>query len=116
MSKTSSTGRDAIAIMANAFSRLPLPRTSDSGSENNDHIYQVSEIDAVPITACQIAKATAKDVVLAQVYGHVMHGWGHTVVEDLKPYFFRRNELSVERGCVFGGRELSSQQCTEIVC
>ena len=42
-----------------------------------------------------------RDPVLAQVYQFAMQGWPTVVQDDsIKPYFTRRNELSVQEGCL----------------
>ena len=48
----------------------------------------------------QIAR---NDPILSKVYQYTKKGWPYQVPESLKPYQTRRNELTVEGGCVLWG-------------
>ena len=60
---------------ANSLSRLPMEEEADSGSEVAATMFKVSFIDSLPITASDIAVATTKDPIIAQVYQYVLEGW-----------------------------------------
>ena len=80
------------------LSRLPVDR--------NEHEEEVnfSFIDEIPINSRDIAEATRKDTVLSKVYEYVLNGWtNHVTDENLRPYFSRRNELSVDQGVILWG-------------
>ena len=56
-----------------------------------------------PITATQIKAWTARDTVLSRVAERVLSGWSSTADKTLIPYQWRRDELSLEDGCVMWG-------------
>ena len=70
---------------ADCMSRLPSESQRDSAEE----IHSVMEIDNLPITASQIAKASAKDHTLATVITAVQHGrWPSKPTTDILPYYY----------------------------
>ena len=46
---------------------------------------------------------TRNDTILAQLCEYVMVGWPNHVSKELKLYFMKRNELSMEHGCLLWG-------------
>ena len=61
-------------------------------------------IDILPVTAKDIRKATRTDPLLARVAVWVQEGWPGACQEtDLKPYFHRREELTVHQGIIMWG-------------
>lgn len=56
-------------------------------------MFNVSQTGAFPVTKVHIR--TCKDPVLGRV---TQHGWLSQVPEQLRPYWLRRNELTVEIG------------------
>ena len=66
-------------------------------------IYNLKQIDSLPITSTKLASATRTDLVLSKVYNFVTHGWPQKVEESLNCYYSRRYELTVEGGCVLWG-------------
>ena len=66
-------------------------------------VTQVNTLDATPVMAKEISKWTAKDPVLAKVLLFLDCGWPNTVDEELKPFVHRREELSIQQGCILWG-------------
>ena len=88
---------------ADCMSRLP----SESKRDGAEEIHSIMEIDNLPITASQIAKASAKDCTLAMVLTAVQHGrWPPKPTADFLPYYQWRNELTVLDGCLHWGRRV----------
>ena len=87
---------------ADVLSRLPLPK-AEPNYIDYDAVFTLGQIESLPVTARQIAKATSKDVVLSQVAEFTMKGWPKTVPQELKPYYNRRHELSLQGGCLLWG-------------
>ena len=54
------------------------------------------------MTHIQLRAATRTDPVLSQVLLYTQRGWPR-VPEDLKPYYHRRDELTLENQCVLWG-------------
>ena len=90
---------------ADALSRLPLPETPETTPVPGDIIYLMENLAITPVDATKVKQWTARDPVMSQVQQFVLHGWPSTVEDNaLKPYFIRRNELSVCADASFGGR------------
>ena len=89
---------------ADALLRLPLPeypsQVTDAAS-----CFNIGQIHALPdpITAQMIQSATRADAVLSKVLLYSQKGWPSKVDKNLKPYFRRRLELSIEGGCLLWG-------------
>ena len=87
---------------ADGLSRLPIKE--DQEEEDTAQLFRVSFVDALPITAEEIAVETSKDRQLSQVYSYVMEGWpGKKLPEALMPYYNKRGELSTDQGCLLWG-------------
>ena len=98
-------------VKADALSRLPLPYSADGSSK--DILFQVSDwqLDKLPVSSVNIARETAKDPILSKALSLTRVGWPHEEAWEsaFEPYFFRRNELSSERGCVMWGLRVITQ-------
>jgi len=57
-----------------------------------------------PITATQIAAWTRRDPLMARVLRYVLQGRPNQQDDDLKHYWPKQMELSVESGCIVWGR------------
>uniref|UniRef100_A0A1A8QZH2 Gypsy retrotransposon integrase-like protein 1 n=1 Tax=Nothobranchius rachovii TaxID=451742 RepID=A0A1A8QZH2_9TELE len=87
---------------ADALSRLPKKGRDNTAEENE--IFYFSVVNELPVQATEIAQSTLKDSVLRKVLELTRMGWPNYIKDEtLKPYFTRRNELSVEQGCILWG-------------
>ena len=86
---------------ADSLSRLPLKSTETS--EDAVNVFNVAQVEALPLTSQQIATATKKDSLLSQVYHYTQSGWPSEVTEVLLPYWNCTTELSIEQGCLQWG-------------
>ena len=86
---------------ADGLSRLPLP--SKDISPESVSIFNVAQIQALPVTFKKIQKATSRDTVLSKVLMYVQNGWPDEVEECIKPYKSRQNEIGIETGCLMWG-------------
>lgn len=59
--------------------------------------------ECLPLTAEAIAKASKRNLTLSRVAEFTLNGWPSECADDLKPYYVRRWELSLEQGCVTWG-------------
>ena len=85
---------------ADGLSRLPLKET---GREENDlasKIFNISQLEALPITVRHLRAATHSDILLSKVYRYTKRGWPQRVSQALRPFYERRSELTVEEGCL----------------
>ena len=89
---------------ANADALSRLVQASLEEQEEEEEVYLISYLEKLPVTAWDIAAATRKDPVLARVYDFTLHGWPQALDDPvLQPYFLRKQELSVDQGCVLWG-------------
>jgi len=89
---------------ADLLSRLPLPALE----EDKKHIdtvglFHVQQIELLPLSASDLSKETQRDPVLSKVYQATLHGWSSDPEPELKAYHRRKNELTVQGGCLLWG-------------
>ena len=85
-------------------SELYLPSPHKHTPVPGDIVHLLETINTSPVDATKIELWTARDPVLSQVLQFVLQGWPSEVEEEaVKPYFIRREELSVHTGCLLGG-------------
>ena len=61
------------------------------------------QLDMLPLSAKDLQQATAKDFALGLALRHTREGWPQEVQNLVKSYFQRRQEISVDQGCLFLG-------------
>ena len=91
---------------ADGLSRLPLPEVTLEGQSAEATIFNISQIENLPVTAVQVRQATQNDAVLSKVLKFTQQGWPKDVESDLIPYQNRAQELSVEDNCLLCGRKV----------
>lgn len=84
---------------ADALSRLPLENCSDDTVDIENSVNQIvaDNLEALPVTASAIKKASAKDKVLSRVLHFTKSGWPLHLTDDdkhLQQYHSRREELT----------------------
>ena len=102
---------------ADALSRLPLPALEEDTSKQVVSVHMM-ELVSSPVTENEVSQETANDPVLSRVMKYVTEGWNGNCSKDesLKPYWSRKDELSVEGGCVlWGGRVIIPQSLQKTV-
>ena len=85
------------------LSRLPLFINRETKELSEPSIFNVRQIENLPVTAIQLRAATRQDPILAKVLLYIKHGWPTEVPEHLKPYWTRRTEITVEDDCLMWG-------------
>ena len=89
---------------ADALSRLPLEgRDGEETHEDLGDCAFIRHLEHLPVTAMTLAQETRCDPTLALVLRYTREGWPTEVPKHMEPYFFRRQELSVEQDCVMWG-------------
>ncbi len=89
---------------ADALSRLPLPDTPASTPLPPETVFLLGKLNDSPVSAKQIKIWTERDKVLSKVKRFVLQGWPPTVMDaEMKPFEKRKNELSVQDGCILWG-------------
>ena len=66
-------------------------------------VFNIAQVDSLPVTAAQLEQATRQDPVLSKVFHFTKTGWPDHVSENLKSYWNRRHELTTEGNCVMWG-------------
>ena len=89
---------------ADALSRLPLPETSPQSSPDMTVQFFINNLEENIVSAKDIKAWTERNPILSRVYRFIIHGWPDDIQDDeMKPYFNRRDELSVANGCILWG-------------
>ena len=75
---------------ANGFSRLPLTcETGEDPTVVNGAIFNLQQIETLPIDAKQLKQATSSDPLLNKVLLYTQKGWPAEYSDELKPYFHK---------------------------
>ena len=90
---------------ADGLSRLPLPDIPKQVPLPGEVVLLMESLQTLPVTSTQVAKWTDHDPTLAKVRDNVQRGWLTCI-----PYQRRKDELSVEDGCVLWGRRVPQGQ------
>ena len=61
------------------------------------------QVDSVPVSAHEVAAYSHRDLVIGTVVRYVRTGWSTDLPEELKSFYRRREELSVEADCLTWG-------------
>ena len=85
------------------LSRLPLPDTITDVPLPGETVLLMETLQTSPVTAEQIKSWINHDLVLSRVRNMVQKGWGEMNDDVLKPYAQRKDELSVQDGCILCG-------------
>ena len=86
---------------ADGLSCLPLHQTDRTSSV--PAIYNMAQIQALPVTYKNIKKCSQKDPVLSKVIRYLKSGWPAKMSDELKPYHSKRFELTMEGGVLLWG-------------
>lgn len=91
---------------ADALSRLPLPTCPAQVPLPPETIKLMEHLDSTPVTASQIRTLTSRDPLLSKVKHFIQHGWPDSTEPELKPFTVRKDELSIQDGCLLWGRRV----------
>ena len=87
---------------ADGLSRLPLPTEAPS-TDDAACLFNIGQIQALPVTVTEVTRATRSDKVLSRVFNFVRNGWPREVSQDLQPYKSRQEEIVLQSGCLLWG-------------
>ena len=79
-------------------------------------VHLVDLLDSTPVTSRDIWKWTATEPLLSKVLLYLDYGWPTSVDGNLKPFSQRKDELSIEKGCVLCGSRVIIRRKEERVC
>ena len=89
---------------ADALSRLPLKIEPKSTPIPQEVVNLVDHLNQSPVDALKIKQWTLRDPVLSRVLKFTLQGWPAQVNdENIKPYLTRKDEISVQDGCLLWG-------------
>ena len=88
---------------ADGLSRLPLRNEKPTQHSKEVNVFNIGQIQALPVTFSHIEKATRTDPVLSKVLLYTKRGWPAQTADVMKPFRNRHQELTVEGGCVLWG-------------
>jgi len=89
---------------ADYLPRLPVPSQAIHPAVEGSKVHAMNNCTS-PITACEIAKSTAKDNTLSKVFTCVLHGsWPSPLLDSLLPYYCRKLKLTIKDGCLLWGK------------
>ena len=88
---------------ADGLSRLPISDTTTPDQSVEVSLFNIAQINFLPVTAQQIDNITKTDPCLSKVLQYTRQGWSSTVCEQLKPYKQRANEITIEGNCLLWG-------------
>ena len=91
---------------ADGLSRLPLPEAPSKATPPAEVIALLQTLQSSPITAEHIKSWTDKDPILSRVRNFVCKGWTDSCGDKLSPYWQRKEELSMQDGCVLWGNRV----------
>ena len=66
-------------------------------------MFNISQIDFLPVTAMQIRQATNTDPTLSKILNYTKNGWPKDVPENLKLFQSRSSELTVQGDVLLWG-------------
>ena len=90
---------------ADCLSRLP--RSGGQGERDQEaQLFNLRQIEAVPVSASEIRKSMARDTQLSAVFRYTKEGWPSEYNPVLRPYFARREELTIEDGILLWGQRV----------
>ena len=85
---------------ADGLSGLPLQQNErEEIGVDSSEVFHASPFVPLPVTSEAVARETRRDPVLARVHESIVKGWSARVDGD-KPYYERRNEITVHQGCI----------------
>lgn len=87
---------------ADGLSRLPLQQDPENESSMDATLFNMSQIEALPLMCQEIETASRNDPILSKIIQFTKCGWPDKVPEVLKPYQSREAELTGGRMCAVG--------------
>ena len=88
---------------ADGLSRLPLPTNRSASTDNVCKLFNIGQIQALPVTVADVQKATPSDRLLSRVCEYVLKGCPSQVPPELHMFKDKQNELSLEVVCLMWG-------------
>ena len=92
---------------ADVLSRLPLPECPSEVPLPGARVLLLETLETSPVNAKQIPEWTERDPILSKVKKWLTEGWPEKErEEELRPYRQRKEELSLQDGCILWGQRV----------
>ena len=88
---------------ADSLSRLPLNDAPTDRSLPPELLWLMNTLRTDPVTPRDIRHWTEHDPLLSKVRLSLLQGWRTIDDDDMKPFNRRKNELSIQDGCILWG-------------
>ena len=88
---------------ADGLSRLPLQTHGAKDVPDDAAVFNLQQIESLPVHSAEVAQATSRDPILSKVLICLRRGWPDKVQEALLPYWRKRKELTIEGNCILWG-------------
>lgn len=89
-----------------ALSRLPLPDAPSEVPQPGDVVHLLSEVETKLVRVRDVCAWTRRDELLSAVLRYTQQGWPDAVRDEVKPFFRKKDKLSVDHGCLLWGCRL----------
>ena len=88
-----------------------MKEVSAEGRSSEPRVFNISQIESIPVTSSQLRRATYTDLLLSKVLKYTKRGWPTEIKDSLRPFWNRRDELTIEDDCLlWGGRVVVPQK------
>ena len=91
---------------ADGLSRLPLHSKPPEEESDPADLFYATQFEPLPVTAEQVKRETQRDALLLKVHDLVMKGWSTQHDEEIKPFYQRKDELTVHCGVLMLGHRV----------
>ena len=88
---------------ADALSRLPVKAKQTTGNPADPTVFNITQLQVLPISAADLMAATRSDPILSKVLRYLRKGWPEQIPDALLPYWRKRNELTLEEDSILWG-------------
>ena len=88
---------------ADGLSRFPLPEVPTKIPLPGETILLMESLNLSHVTAEKISQWTKRDPILSRIHQFLLTNWPQVLSEDFIPFQRRKEELSVESGCILWG-------------
>ena len=88
---------------ADVLSRLPVPDLPPRETPPSEITHSINLLQSLPVTVKEIRSWTSKDPIISKVRLMLETGWENCPDKAYTPYAQRKDELSLEDGCVLWG-------------
>ena len=88
---------------ADGLSHLPLHLPPGAEASVDAACYNLGQIQALPVTAAKLRACSRQDLEVSRVMHYTRNGWPASVLPELKSFYSRRDELTIEGNCLLWG-------------